>query len=155
MPVEAWMLVLEGRMIFHELHSHLYPHPYIEYDEDDEDQYPIKFKDTWKHNFTKRHNTSFRTLGTKMNKKAQTPQMIEVIQDFHMPIRSLQLSVINDSKYGLSSPEFVYLHGQVPIKLADSNQKTVKTTGAKENYDGVNNNAEIKRFCTLNLYGPM
>ena len=149
-------------MIFHEKYPHLYPKPNLDSDDtvDDSDCYPIKFSNTWQRNFMKRHNFSFRKLGTKMNKKGKTPGMIEAIRDYHLHCRSLQLSptpasVKRDPTFGFTSPHNVFLHDQVPLQLADSNEMTIDSTGADEIYDAVSSSDFEKRFATCNITVPM
>ena len=36
---------------------------------------------------------------------------------------------MNDPRYGITSPEYVYSHDQVPIELATSNDYTLDSTG--------------------------
>ena len=154
-PVETWMLEFEAKMIFHKLKPHKYPCPDIDSDEDDAGLYPILFSPTWMRNFCKRHGFSFRTAGTNMNKKGATPKMMNDIQEFHTDCRAFQLSAMNDTSYGLTSPEYVYSHDQVPLELADSNKKTLDVRGVDEVYNAVSSDADMKRFCTLNLFVPM
>ena len=151
-PVETWILEYKGKRIFHELHPYIYPCPYTNGKHDDSD-HPIKFSDTWQCNFLKRDKFSFRTLGTKMNKIGSTTKMLESICDFHLSCCYLQLSSTNDPNFGLTSPKYVYSHDQVPIKLADSHQKKLDTTGVSEVYNAVLNDADMTCFCTLNLLG--
>ena len=43
----------------------------------------------------------------------------------------------------------------MPLELADSNGSTVHTTGDCAVYDAIGKDSDIKRFCTLNLFGAM
>ena len=80
--------------------------------------------------------------------------MIDNATLFHLSTRVLQLSVIRDRDYGFASPN-VYTHDQVPIALCSSYTKTVDKKGVAEVYDGTAKSRDLKRFCTLNLYGPL
>ena len=90
-----------------------------------------------------------------MNKKGETANMMEEIQNYHLQMRALQLSQMNDDNFGLTHPFYVYSHDQVQIELADQNEKTIETKGVGEVYDAVSTDTNLKRFCTLNLFGCM
>ena len=65
------------------------------------------------------------------------------------------MSELNDEKWGYTTPEFVYSHDQVPIKMCSSLSKTVNDKGLAELYDCVGHDKDAKRFCTLNFCAPM
>ena len=49
----------------------------------------------------------------------------------------------------------MYTYDQVPIALCSSYLRTVENKGAIEVYDATAKERDIKRFCTLNLVGPL
>ena len=77
------------------------------------------------------------------------------IEEYHLETRCLQLSGTKDPVYGFTSPFYVFSHDQVPLELADSNGHTVHTTGDFGVYDAIGKDSDIKRVCTLNLFGAM
>ena len=127
LTISSWMLEYEGKMAFHKLDPQLHPEPTL--DGADEHQYPLKFSDTWKRNFMKRHGFSFRKVGTRMNKKGVTNDMVEKIREFHLRCRELQLSKIVDPIYGAVHPHYVISHDQVPMEILDKNETTIEVKG--------------------------
>ena len=80
MVVESWVLEYEGKMAFHKVYPDLHPDEPCLDGGDDDHQYPLIFSDTWKHDFMKRHNSSFRKVGKRMNKKDVTENAKENIR---------------------------------------------------------------------------
>jgi hypothetical protein len=80
---------------------------------------------------------------------------MENIANFHISTRALQLSSIRHPIYGFTSPFYVFSHDQVPIELDNNHAKTVHDTGDACVYDGFGKETDVKRFCTLNLFGAM
>ena len=72
-----------------------------------------------------------------------------------MKNHALQLSQLNDPVYGLTSPDYVFSHDQVPIELCQKHDKTIDSKGVQEVYDATSKSSDTKRFCTLNLFVPM
>ena len=140
-------------MIMHDLYPELFPSP----DEvhDDPAAFPMKCSSSWRRSFMKRHKFSMRKIGTKMNKKGVTPDLMENIQDYHVRTRIFQLSENNDSVYGFTAPHLVFSHDQVQIKIADKNETTIDSLGVNEVYDSTGKDEDTKQFCTLNLFGAM
>ena len=129
-PVEVWMIREEGKRIFREQNREKYPtEAEIAIHGDEDVEYPLKFSDKWLQNFLHRHNFSFRKMGTKLNKKAVTPEMLSRIEEYHLSMRMRQLSVLNDPEYGLTSPPYVISHDQVPLELAANSESTIEVTG--------------------------
>ena len=119
LPIESWMLEMEGKVIFHELFPNKCPKPNVLVngnEVDDSSSYPIQFSNRWKEAFYQRHHFSLRKIGTKMNKKGVTPGMIDDIREYHINTRALQLSQINDPVYGLTSPEGFFHMTRSPSK---------------------------------------
>ena len=77
------------------------------------------------------------------------------IEEYHLQTSCLQLSGNKDPVYCLISPYYVISHDQVPLELADSNGFTVHTTGCLYMYDAIRNDSDVKRFCTLNMFGAI
>ena len=154
MPVESWMLRLEGRLILHKLYPNEIQAPMFD-DREDEDSFPFKFSNTWKRDFLSRHNFSFQKLGSRTNNLGITQQHIETISDYHLNMRALKLSEIRDPVWGYTSPYYVFTHDQFPLELAAKNEKTIDNKGEDEIYDASTKDADVKRFCTLNLFGAM
>ena len=152
MPVASWMIDFEAKLILHELYPEQCPSPEVEHDPA---AFLFKCSDTWRIHFMKRHKFSLRKIGTKMNKKGVTPELMEKIREYHIATRAFQLSENNDSMYGFTAPSFVFSHDQVPIELADKNETTIDTLGIDEVYDSTGKDEDRKRFCTLNLFGGM
>ena len=153
MPVETWMVSMEAKMLLHDIFPEQFPKP--KFDDSDETEFGFKCSRTWMDGFFSRKNFSRRALGKKMNKKGATTGMIDTTLDFHVNMRALQLSEINDPVYGLTSPYNLFTHDQVPIELCPKRQSTVDTRGVVEVYDATAKKTDDKRFCTLNLFGPM
>ena len=84
-----------------------------------------------------------------------TPELIEKIHEYHMKNCVLQLLQLNDPVYGLTSPDYVFSHDQVPIELCQKHDKTIDSKGVQEVYDATSKSSDTKRFCTLNLFVPM
>jgi hypothetical protein len=57
--VELWMLAFEGQRILYLLRSDVYLCPSLGINNDDPDQYQIKFSNTWQRNFMRRKIFSF------------------------------------------------------------------------------------------------
>ena len=151
--VETWMVDLEAKSILHGLYPNEFPAPYFEVAEDDE--IGFKCSNTWRQNFFNRHGFTQRKIGKKINRKGTLPERLEKAHEFHVRMRTRQLSEINDPVFGWTSPFYLMTHDQVPIELCDSNGSTIDDKGAIEIYDAVGKDSDAKRFCTLNLYGSM
>jgi len=81
-PVEAWNFLYMAKKSFHVCYPNEYDMPDLAlYHKDAPDKYPIAFSDTWKRGFMKRHGFSFRKIGSRMNKKAVTPEMMQTVKD--------------------------------------------------------------------------
>ena len=115
----------------HDFYSTGFPHPAVTSLEN----FPFKGSNKWIRSFFARHGFSLQKIGTRMNKRGVTGNMIETIREFHLATHVLQLSERNDSEYGFISPANVYTHDQVPIALCSSYIKTVDDKGADEVYD--------------------
>ena len=87
--------------------------------------------------------------------KGTEEEKMASIEEYHLRTRCLQLSGNNDPVYGLISPYYAISHDQVPLELADSNGSTVHTKGCPYVYDAIGKDSDVKRFCTLNLFGAM
>ena len=87
--------------------------------------------------------------------KGTEEEKMASIEEYHLRTRCLQLSGNNDPVYGLISPYYAISHDQVPLELADSTGLTVHTTGCPYVYDAIGKDSDVKRFCTLNLFGAM
>lgn len=110
---------------------------------------------TWRSNFFKRHKFSTKKLTKKFNVKGTSEIKMNDIANFHISMRALQLSSTRDPTFGFTSPYYVFSHDQVPIELADGKGKSVHDTGDDMVYDGFGKETDVKRFCTLNLFGAM
>ena len=152
--VETWMVDAEAREILYELYPTKFPDPSNTDNWGDESS-GFKASSTWRKRFFKRKNFTRRKIGKRMNKKGTLPQRMEAVTAYHLRLRALQLSQINDPTYGVTSKYNVFTHDQVPIELCDCNDSTIDTTGAVEVYDAIGKDLDTKRFCTLNLYGAM
>ena len=150
---ETWMLAVEGMSIL----NRLYPLKFPREDGEDVDgtHSVFKFSRTWQQSFFKRHKFAYRRIGTRKNAAALKVDWIEKIEKYHLTVRALQLSEMNDPEYGFTKPEYVYTHDQVPIQLCASTATTIEDKGADEIYDCVGNEKDLKRFCSLNLAAPM
>ena len=87
--------------------------------------------------------------------KGTEKEKMDNVEGFHLRTRCLQLSASTDPTYGLTSPYYVFSHDQVPLELADTNGLTVHMTGDVCVYDAIGKDSDVKRFCTLNLFGAM
>ena len=153
-PVESWMVDMEAKILLHEIFPTLFPDNPV-FDQSADDDFGFKCSNSWRRNFFVRFGFTQRKIGKKFNKKGTLPEKMNATLEFHTRIRVKQLSKINDPVYGLTSPEYVYSHDQVPIELTDKNDNTVESKGAIEVFDAIGNDSDVKRFCTLNLFGPM
>lgn len=153
-PVETWMVVMEAKILFHDI----FPNGFLEpkFDQiDEDDSFAFKGSRGWLDNFFKWFGFNRRTIGKKMNKKGGEAELLKTTAVFHTELRALQLSETNDPTYGMTSPHYVYSHDQVPIKLCNKAEKTINTKGVTEVYDATTSSFDCKRFCTLNLFVPM
>jgi hypothetical protein len=66
----------DGKMAFHKVYPDLYPDEPLLDGGDDDLEYPLTFSDTWKRDFMKRHNFSFRKVGKRMNKRGVTENVV-------------------------------------------------------------------------------
>ena len=150
---EMWMLAVEGMSIL----NHLYPlkFPIKDGDNGDGTHSVFKFSRTWQWSFFKQHTFAYCKIGTRKNAAALKVDWIEKIEKYHLTVRALQLSEMNDPEYGFTKPEYVYTHDQVPIQLCASTATTIDDKGADEIYVCVVNEKDLKRFWTLNLLAPM
>jgi len=145
------MVRSDAREILHDLYPNHFPDPAVTSLEN----FPFKASNKWIRSFFARHGFSLRKIGTRMNKRGVTGNMIETIHKFHLATRVLQLSETNDSEYGFTSPANVYTHDQVPIALCSSYIKTVDDKGSDEVYDATAKGRDLKRFYSLNLCAPL
>ena len=150
-PIETWMVKSDAREILHDFYPNDFPDPAATSIEN----FPFKASSTWLRSFFARHGFSLRKIGTRINKRGVTGNMIDAIRDFHLATRVLQLSERNDSEYGFTSLANVYSHDQVPIALCSSYIKTVDDKGTDEVYDATAKRRDLKRFCSLNLFAPL
>ena len=134
LPVKTWTLKFDAMSIFHEQQPRLYPAPEI-HNLENTATYPLKFSNTWVKDFMKRFNFSYRELGSKMNKKGKTPEMMETVKKYHIDCREFQLMEPNHPEYGTVNPEDAYSLDQVPIECADDSETTIDVRGTDEIYD--------------------
>ena len=114
----------------------------------------VKALDQW-YEFKEKHGDNNKKFVREVMKAEDGWNKSKFAPEFHTDCRAFQLSAMNDTSYGLTSPEYVYSHDQVPLELADSNKKTLDVRGVDEVYNAVSSDADMKRFCTLNLFVPM
>ena len=96
------MIQEEGKRIFREQNCEKYPiEAYIAVHGDEDIEYLLKLSDKWLQNFLERYNFSFWMLRTKLNKNSVTPEMLKMIEKYHLALLMKQLSVMNDSVLGL------------------------------------------------------
>ena len=150
-PVETWMVRADARELLHELYPEKFPDSTVT----SSDMFPFQASDRLLRKFFKRHGFSLRKIGTRINKKGVTGNMIEAVQQFHRKTRVLQLSERNGSVDGLTSSSNAYTHDQVPIALCSSYTKMVDSKGVDEVYDATAKGRDLKRFCSLNVYAPL
>ena len=147
------MVDFEAKSILHGLYPDDFPVPSFEVTKDSE--IGSKCSNTWRRNFFNRHGFTQRKIGKKINRKGTLPERLEKAYEFHIRMRTKQLSEINDPIFGWTSPFYIMTHDQVPIELCDKNGSTIEDKGVIEIYDAVGKDSDAKRFCTLNLYGTM
>ena len=87
--------------------------------------------------------------------KGTEEEKMNSIEEYHIRTRRLQLSGNIDPIFGFTSPYVTISHDQVPLEIADNNGSTVHTTGCDAVYDAIGKDSDVKRFCTLNLFGSM
>ena len=105
------MIRLEARCIFSEQNPEKYPtEAHIAVCSDDDVEYPSWLSNHWMQSVLARHDFSYHTLATKMNKKAVTESALEVIENYHVSLQMKQLLKINDPLYGFTSPYYIYSH---------------------------------------------
>ena len=104
--VESWMVDEEARRILHEL----YPNKFKSNDDNGDNNNTnevFKCSNTWRRNFYKRHNFTLRKIGKKMDKKGTSAERMKKVYDFHLMMRALQLSELNDPVYGVTGSDNV------------------------------------------------
>lgn len=69
MVVHTWMVIMEGKMLLHELFPEKFPGP--RFDSSNDANFLFKFSRTWMDNFFGRFKFTRRLVGTKMNKKGE------------------------------------------------------------------------------------
>ena len=101
---ETWMLAVEGLSIL----NRLYPLKFPREDGVDVDgtHSVFKFSRTWQQSFFKRHKFAYRRIGTRKNAAALKVDWIQKIEKYHLTVRALQLSEMNDPEYGFTKPEY-------------------------------------------------
>ena len=144
-PVETYMVQEEARNI----HRKTYPTLWTTLTE------PFKFSNNWMSAFFRRFGFSRRVIGMKKKIMKNMENLRASIVEFHLNTRALQLSVINDPVWGYTSPYCVFNRDQVPIALCASTNTTIDDTGIEYVWDGMGDEGEDKRFCSLNLTIPM
>jgi hypothetical protein len=138
-PVETWMLPLEGQLIL----DTLYP------------GVVFNFGNRWRKGFFKRENFSFRHVTSRNVLKRKILAVVDTIADWHVATRAHQADAKTDSMWGRTPPTGVFNHDQVPIALASDHSRTIDTVGKEVIFDSTTNDSETKRFCSLNLFIPM
>ena len=90
----------------------------------------FKASSSWVRSFLKRHGLSHRAVTTRSSLLGAKKQGTEssIIEHFRQ-VQSLQLSEMNDSEWGITSPYGVFNRDQVPIALCSSVMKTLEETG--------------------------
>ena len=68
-PVESWMVIMEGKLLLHELIPKKFPE--LKFDGSDANNFGFKFSRTWMDGFFERFGFSRHTIGKKMNKKGK------------------------------------------------------------------------------------
>ena len=140
-PVECWMLPIEGKRILDELL------PNINND--------FKFNSRWRKSWMKRNNFSIRVVTSTNKAKKNIKAVISTIAEWHVRNRVHQGQVMNDQIWGRAHPTGVFNHDQVPIALATERSRTIDDTGKDVIWDVTQDDADSKRFATLNLTIPM
>ena len=79
--VHTWMVVMEGKMLLHELLPEKFPAP--RFDDGDDANFSFKFSRTWMDAFFVRFDFTRRTIGTKMNKKGACHLPIRIAHQFY------------------------------------------------------------------------
>ena len=150
-PIYLWMVKIYAEEILHQMHPDLF--------HVDSDGKLVctdcKFSDGWLANYMPRNGFSLRKSTNRNKLLLNLAAVNEKIGEFHVRMRVLQRSELNDQNYGFAPPENVYNHDQMPIMLAAAGTKTVDEKGKDVVWVSVGQESDLKRTATLDLYIPM
>jgi hypothetical protein len=134
-PVESWMLPLEGRLFLDEIRLGI----------------AFAFSSRWRRAFFKRFNFTYRCITSNNAMRKDMDGLIGTIAMWHIANKIYQEEVINDPEWGRTPPTGVFNRDQVPIALTSEHSRTIDTTGREVVWDSTSDDADAKRFCSLNL----
>lgn len=144
-PVQFWMLAMQGKKILRKVTPAQF----------DGDVCRFKFSKGWAYAFMTRFALSRRKMTHRSKVNPNSDTNLKTIAAFHMDTRILQRSASNDPLYGLAPPWAVFNRDQVPIELLGESATTIDNRGARHVWVGVGDEADAKRFCSLDLMIPM